>query len=154
MMMNRSSPFKLEFIDDDRDDKRVRISITAGDLNVVSYPQSIRSHLRDLIANRHFFAKKMLREFFFGDEPVCVIDYLKRDLIQAYAFEKKGFINRRTAGFFLHRDALFSIDKFIEDVCNNQKNSFLVDKKSLLGDVARDIHIGVYDVYLNRGSDV
>lgn len=144
--MKKISPFQVEFVNDDRGGNKIRISITVGNLNVISYPQPISSHFRDLIANRYFLSKKSLEKFFFGEEPIFGIEYLNDNLMRAYVFNKKK-TPKKVVGYFLYHDALRILDNVIEDICNDSDSS-LLDKKKILDEVEQDIHAGVYDVYL------
>lgn len=139
--------FRASFADIGLEGGVCRIVITVGDVQVRSYPQAIVDHFRDLEANRHFLTKRVLASFFSGEEPLINFDYTGNGVVSAHVFKEGNKGYERLIGEFLVDDALSHLDEVLGEISATLSISG-DDKEALLAQVARDISLGVYDVYL------
>lgn len=142
--------FRVSFADIVPESDVCRIFITAGDVQVRSYPQSVSDHFRDLVANRNFLAKRVLANFFSGEEPLISFDYTGNDVVSAHIFKEDSQAYEKLFGDFLVDDALSHLDEIIGKISATLSSSSSDDREALLVQVARDVSGGVYDVYLKH----
>lgn len=143
--------FRISFSELDRESGVCKTTLSVGDIQVRSSPQTIADHFRDLEANKYFLKRQVLASLFLGEEPLLNLNYEGNGTINAYRYTDSIHGRETVHGGFSHNEAVSYLKGILDALGVALKVMGLV-KEELIEQVARDIDLGVYDVYL-RGPD-
>ncbi len=141
--------FHVEFSEVDRESGVCTIMLSIGNIHVQSAPQAIADHFRDLEANTRFLKRRVLASLFFGEEPLLNLNYEDNSLMSAHVYRNSERGREKLRGEFLHNEAVAYLEGVL-DALGILLKIMGLGKEELLDQVAQDIALGVYDVYLRE----
>lgn len=106
--------FRLQFEKEVDIDGDSSLLISIGALAVRTAPQSISSHFRDLIANKHFIQSRSLKKIFFSDSPILNVTMNKTDKALAFYYRKSSSGRSRVQSEFSVSEALIYLNGFLD----------------------------------------